>query len=57
MDYKGELKLVFKLSGKGRFLTSKMSFGWIEESNNTVINLPLLIDKPYVKLTDTCVGH
>ena len=32
-------------------------FGWIEKSENTAIYLPLLIDKPSIKLTDTCVEH
>ena len=27
------------------------------KSKNTVVYLPLLIDKPLIKLTDTCVGH
>ena len=27
------------------------------KSKNTVVYLPLLIDKPLIKLTDTCVGY
>ena len=29
MDYKGELRLVLHLSGKGRYLTSKLSNTWM----------------------------
>ena len=49
---------MLQLSGKGRDLTSKLSNILMNrKSKNTVINLPLLINKPSIKLTDTCVGH
>ena len=53
MDYKGKLRLALKLSGKGRYLTSKLLNIWMnrkERSKHTVVSLPLLIDKPSIKL-------
>ena len=41
-------------------VTSKLLNIWMnrkERSKNTVVSLPLLIDKPSIKLTDTCVEH
>ena len=55
MDYKGKLKLELELSDKGRYLTSKQSNIYGIENSKTVIYLPLLIDKPSIKMTDTCI--
>ena len=37
------------------WLQSCELFGWIEKSENTVVYLPLLIDKRSIKFTDTCI--
>ena len=56
---KGKLKVALKLSGKERYVTSKLSKIWMNRKfkEKTVIYLPLLIDKPLIKLTDAYVFH